>query len=77
MSGQRVEIQHNEPEQVEHYLEVALDLLERKVAAELRSPELLTKLLDLLSSKTITQVQAAPIGVPLGMPMPMPRGPGH
>ena len=67
----RVEIQHNTPEQVQHYLEGALALVaELEIADDLR-PVAFTKAVDLLAAKNvqIEQVQAGALGL-----MEIPRG---
>lgn len=78
MSANRVEILHNNPDQVVDYLKAAIAVVEEHVPAELASPELLVKVLELLSSKTIQFMQPAPIGIPLGVPrMDIPGGGRH
>jgi hypothetical protein len=78
MGAQRIEIQHNERAQVVDYLKQAIAVVEENVPAELASPELVVKVLELLASKTIQTVQPAPIGIPLGMPrMDIPGGGRH
>jgi hypothetical protein len=78
MGAQRIEIQHNEADQVVEYLKAAVAIVEENVPAELASPEVLVKVLELLASKTIQTVQPAPIGIPLGMPrMDIPGGGRH
>lgn len=78
MSAQRIEIRHNEPEQVIEYLQAAVAIVSEHVPEELRAPAVLVKVLELVSSKTIQEVHPAPIGVPLGMPrMDIPRGGRH
>jgi hypothetical protein len=78
MSMQRIEIQHNDPEQLIEYVNTAIDIVREHVPVEYVSPELFVKVLDLVSGKTIQQVQPAPIGVPIGVPrMDIPRGGRH
>lgn len=78
MSTQRVEIQHNEPEQIRGWMIEAVKLVDNGVREELRSPELLVKVIELLASKTIQEVRFVPpdlIAAPAGS---IPRGnPGH
>lgn len=78
MSTQRIEVQHNDREQVVEYLKQAVEIIDEHVVVAHQSPEPLVKVLELLASKTIHQTQPAPIGIPLGMPrMDVPRGGRH
>jgi hypothetical protein len=78
MSTQRIEVRHNEPEQVREYLIEAQKLVADHVKAELRSPELLVAVLQLVAAKSITETRAVPQGVVLGVPQGLgPGGVGH
>lgn len=69
MSNQRVEIQHNDSDQIRGWLIEAQHLVNDHVDLELRSPELYVKVLELLAAKTIQEVRFVPpdlIAAPAG-----------
>ena len=67
MELERIETQHNTPEQAAEYLNQAQAIADEHGIDREREPEVFCKLLDLVSTKQITTVQrptAALLGIP-------------
>lgn len=60
-SVQKIELQHNTPEQVAEYVDAAVAIVTERVPLELRGDAVLAKVLELLSGKTIQFAQPQPI----------------
>lgn len=68
MADQRIEVQHNTPEQVREYIEQAQAVADWHGIDREREPEVFCKLLDLISTKQITVVHQPVVPVLGGLP---------